>query len=110
MKNPSVPYKPSDINTDTEGSPKSPANADATLKIILENIEILQKQIKTQSSPASPRIQSPQSPKEGGGKKASTKYNIFMKSELERLKLKKPKADYKTRFKEAANNWKKNNK
>lgn len=33
-----------------------------------------------------------------------------MKSELERLKQKKPKADYKARFKEAVNNWKKSNK
>ena len=47
---------------------------------------------------------------DGGGKKALTKYNIFMRSELEKLKLKKPKADYKTRFKEAVNNWKKSNK
>jgi hypothetical protein len=46
----------------------------------------------------------------GGGKKALTKYNIFMRSELERLKQKKPKADYKARFKEAVNNWKKSNK
>ena len=46
----------------------------------------------------------------GGGKKTLTKYNIFMKSELERLKQKKPKADYKARFKEAVNNWKKSNK
>ena len=45
-----------------------------------------------------------------GGKKALTKYNIFMRSELERLKQKKPKADHKTRFKEAVNNWKKSNK
>lgn len=45
-----------------------------------------------------------------GGKKALTKYNIFMRSELERLKQKKPKADYKARFKEAVNNWKKSNK
>jgi hypothetical protein len=49
-------------------------------------------------------------PKIEGGKKALTKYNIFMRSELEKLKLKKPKADYKTRFKEAVNNWKKSNK
>jgi hypothetical protein len=84
-------------------SPKSPANADATSNRILRHIEEFTKQ----SSLASSKIQSP---KQGGGKKASTKYNIFMKSELERLKLKKPNADYKTRLKEAANNWKKNNK
>lgn len=52
--------------------------------------------------------ENPRDPKIEGGKKALTKYNIFMRSELEKLKLKKPKADYKTRFKEAVNNWKSN--
>ena len=45
-----------------------------------------------------------------GGKKILTKYNIFMRTELERLKKKDPNVDHKTRFKNAVNNWKKNNK
>ena len=56
-------------------------------------------------------MEDPENPRDSkieGGKKALTKYNIFMRSELEKLKLKKPKADYKTRFKEAVNNWKSN--
>lgn len=46
--------------------------------------------------------------KKGG--KTLTKYNIFMRAELDRLKKKNPNVDHKTRFKNAVNNWKKNNK
>ena len=77
---------------------------DKKLSILTQIDVIINKSTTTNvEDPENPRY-----PKIEGGKKALTKYNIFMKSELEKLKLKKPKADYKTRFKEAVNNWKSN--
>jgi hypothetical protein len=40
-----------------------------------------------------------------GGKRKPSKYNIFMKKELERLKKKDPSSDHKQRFKDAVKNW-----
>jgi len=44
-----------------------------------------------------------------GGKRKQSKYNIFMKNELERLKKLNPNKDHKLRFKEAVSNWNKKN-
>jgi len=43
-----------------------------------------------------------------GGKRKPSKYNIFMKKELERLKKKDPSSDHKQRFKDAVKNWNNN--
>ena len=42
-----------------------------------------------------------------GGKRKQSKYNIFMKNEIERLKKLNPNKDHKLRFKEAVLNWNK---
>ncbi|TFK26797.1 hypothetical protein FA15DRAFT_587650, partial [Coprinopsis marcescibilis] len=42
----------------------------------------------------------------GGGKKKLTAFNLFMKTEMARLKEEEPELTHKERFKLATENWK----
>ncbi|EAU92606.1 hypothetical protein CC1G_06617 [Coprinopsis cinerea okayama7 len=42
----------------------------------------------------------------GGGKKKLTAFNLFMKTEMARLKETEPDMTHKDRFKQATENWK----
>tara|TARA_B100000795_G_scaffold269733_1_gene260115 strand:+ start:2808 stop:2996 length:189 start_codon:yes stop_codon:yes gene_type:complete len=46
----------------------------------------------------------------GGRKRKPTKYNLYMKSEIKKLKGANPKITHQEAFKKAANNWSANKK
>jgi hypothetical protein len=58
------------------------------------------KATKAKSSPAAAKAAAPKA------KRAPSPYNIFMKSEIAKVKKANPSLDHKQAFKDAAGNWK----